>query len=276
MTTMAATAVPSNRRILIVAALAAKAAVLLLLLSSALIWPDLSGIKGKASTARLIVYPIGAMVLPLWWFAIGWTRSRLHQTFPRHADLLITLPWLIDLIGNRLNLFDTITWWDDLMHLLLWALLTAGVLTAFAPRGLSRVLTTMVALGFGATAAVIWEVGEYLAFVRHSSELQTRRTPTPSATSPSAPWALSWPASPSSRYDAPEAASPIRTTAGGGSSLHCQAGKPARHRGGIPLGRFLVSLVVREPVGAEPHPDAPGRHQRSVRSRIARSQKPKG
>ncbi|MDX6241505.1 MAG: hypothetical protein QOG10_6329, partial [Kribbellaceae bacterium] len=103
---MAATAVPSNHRILMIAALAAKAALIVLLLS-ALIWPDLSGIKGKASTARLIVYPIGAMVLPLWWFAIGRTRSRLHQTFPRHADLLITLPWLIDLIGNRLNLFDT-------------------------------------------------------------------------------------------------------------------------------------------------------------------------
>jgi hypothetical protein len=56
------------------------------------------------------------------------------------------LPWLIDLIGNRLNLFDTISW-DDPMHLLLWALLTSGVLAAFTPRGLSRGLTTMVALG---------------------------------------------------------------------------------------------------------------------------------
>jgi hypothetical protein len=177
MTTMAASAVPSNRPILRIASLAAKAALLLLLLS-ALIWPDLSGIKGKASTARLIVYPIAAMVLPLWWFAIGRTRSRLHHAFPRQADLLITLPWVIDLIGNRLNLFDTINWWDDLMHFLLWALLTAGVLTAFAPRGLSRGLTTMVALGFGATAAVIWEVGEYVAFVRHSPELQTAYTDT--------------------------------------------------------------------------------------------------
>jgi hypothetical protein len=69
--------------------------------------------------------------------------------------------------------FDTISWFDDLMHFLLWALLTVGVLTVFAPRGLSRGLTTMVALGFGATAAVIWELGEYVAVVRHSSELQT-------------------------------------------------------------------------------------------------------
>jgi len=159
------------------AALLAKAALFILLLT-ALIWPDLSGIKGKASTARLVVYPIGALVLPLWWFAYGRAKSQLHKAFPWRADLLITLPWLIDLLGNRLNLFDTITWWDDAMHFILWALLTTGALTAFAPRALTRGLTAFVALGFGATAAVIWELGEYVAFVRHSPELQTAYTDT--------------------------------------------------------------------------------------------------
>jgi hypothetical protein len=145
------------------------------LLLSALIWPDLSGIKGKASTARLIVYPIGGMVLPLWW----WTRTKLRRhTFPWHADLLMTLPWLIDLVGNRFNLFDTVSWWDDAMHFVLWAFLTAGVLLAFAPGDLSRALTVFTALGFGTTAAVIWEVGEYVTFVRSSPELQTAYTDT--------------------------------------------------------------------------------------------------
>ncbi|TDU90314.1 hypothetical protein EV138_3899 [Kribbella voronezhensis] len=176
---MVARTVPSitGPAVLRYAALAAKVALFALLLS-ALIWPDLSGIKGKASTARLIVYPIGALVLPLWWFAYGRARSKLHKVFPWSADLLMTLPWLVDLIGNRLNLFDTISWWDDAMHFVLWALLTAGVLTAFAPRSLTRALTVFVALGFGATAAVIWELGEYVAFVRHSPELQTAYTDT--------------------------------------------------------------------------------------------------
>lgn len=62
-------------------ALLAKAMLFLLLLT-ALIWPDLSGIKGKASTARLVVYPIGAMLLPLWWLAYGRTKSKLHKAFP--------------------------------------------------------------------------------------------------------------------------------------------------------------------------------------------------
>lgn len=175
---MVATSVPTRTAGWVpYAALAAKAALFLLLLT-ALIWPDLSGIKGKASTARLVVYPIGAMVLPLWWWAYGRTRSKLYKRFPWTADLLMTLPWFIDLVGNRLNLFDTVPWWDDAMHFVLWGFLTAGVLLAFAPRPLSRGLTAFVALGFGATAAVVWEVGEYYAFIRHSTELQSAYTDT--------------------------------------------------------------------------------------------------
>jgi hypothetical protein len=177
MTTVTAKATTKRPSWIRYGAWAAKALLFALLLS-ALIWPDLSGIKGKASTARLIVYPIGAMVLPLWWLAYGRTRSKLHSTFPWAADLFMTLPWLVDLIGNRLNLFDTVDWWDDAMHFVLWAFLTAGVLLAFAPRNLSRALTTLVALGFGATAAVSWEIGEYYAFVRHSPELRTAYTDT--------------------------------------------------------------------------------------------------
>jgi hypothetical protein len=179
MTTMVATTAPARAKAdrTKYAALLAKVALFALLLT-AIIWPDLSGIKGKASGARLVVYPLGALVLPLWWFAYGRTRSKLHKAFPWRADLLITLPWLVDLLGNRFNLFDTINWWDDAMHFILWALLTAGALIAFAPRDLTRGLTTFVALGFGATAAVIWELGEYVAFVRHSPELQTAYTDT--------------------------------------------------------------------------------------------------
>ncbi|NUR98114.1 MAG: hypothetical protein HOV67_23020 [Kribbellaceae bacterium] len=170
MTTMA---IPLPRRTnwIRYAALAVKLLLFGLLLA-ALIWPDLSGIKTKASTARLIVYPIGGMVLPIWW----WLRRK--DRFPWAADLLMTLPWTLDLLGNRLNLFDTVNWWDDAMHFVLWAFLTAGVLLAFVPRTLSRPITTFVALGFGTTAAVVWELGEYITFVRTSPELQTAYTDT--------------------------------------------------------------------------------------------------
>lgn len=161
-------------------------ALLLVLLASALIAPDLAGVKEKAGTARLMVYPLGGVVIPLWWFAYGRraSRERLDRSggsagYPWLADLLVTLPWSLDLVGNRLGLFDSVSWWDDMMHLLNWLLLTAGVLLAWAPRpAVSRGLMVMVGLGFGATAAVVWELGEYVAFVRHSSELTTAYTDT--------------------------------------------------------------------------------------------------
>lgn len=46
------------------------------------------------------------------------------------------------------------------------------------PPCLSRALTVFVALGFGSTATVVWEIGEYVAFVRSSPELQTAYTNT--------------------------------------------------------------------------------------------------
>ena len=171
-------------RVLRVLDVAVKVA-LVALLVSALVFPDLSGIKGKASTARLVVYPLGALAVPLWWGLYGRRRAgRAGQAggraagFPWLADLLVSLPWFLDLLGNRLDLFDTVPWWDDAMHFLNWLLLTAGVLLAWAPRGVSRGVVVMCALGFGVSAALLWELGEYVAFVRNSPELGTAYTDT--------------------------------------------------------------------------------------------------
>jgi hypothetical protein len=157
------------------------------LLLSALIFPDLSGVKEKAGTARLVVYPLGLLVVPLWWWLYGRRRAeraassgarRNGPGFPWTADLLVSLPWLLDLLGNRFNLFDTGDWWDDWMHFLNWLLLTAGVLLAWSARGVSRGVVVMCAVGFGLTAALLWELGEYFAFIRTSPELTTAYTDT--------------------------------------------------------------------------------------------------
>jgi hypothetical protein len=155
---------------------------LVVLLLFALLLPDLAGTKGKAAGARLVVYPLGMLAIPLWWWAYGRRRALRHggeARFPWAADLLVTLPWFLDTLGNRLNLFDTVSWFDDAMHFVNWLLLTAGVLLAWAPRRtVSRGLVVMSGLGFGVTAAVAWEVGEYAAFLRGSPELLTAYTDT--------------------------------------------------------------------------------------------------
>lgn len=104
--------------------------------------------------------------MPVWWWLRG-RRAWAGRTFPWGADLLVTLPWLSDLLGNRLDFFDTVIWWDDASHFAHWLLLTAGVLLAWAPgRRTGAGVVVMVALGFGTTAAVLWELGEYAAFLR--------------------------------------------------------------------------------------------------------------
>jgi hypothetical protein len=139
------------------------------LLAWAVLNPDLPQFSGKAFTGRAIAYPIALLLLPIGWWLFG--RSRM--AFPVVADILIGLPFLIDVVGNALNLYDSIEWWDDANHLVNWALHTAAValLLRIGPWG----YRTRVALAFcwAVTSAVLWEFAEYVTFVPGSSEAST-------------------------------------------------------------------------------------------------------
>jgi len=139
------------------------------LLAWAVLNPDLPQFSGKAFMARALVYPIGLVLLPIGWWLFG--RSRM--AFPVVADILIGLPFLIDVAGNALDLYDTIGWWDDANHLVNWALHTAAValLLRVGPWG----YRTRVALAFcwAVTTAVLWELAEFVTFVPGSPEAAT-------------------------------------------------------------------------------------------------------
>ena len=146
---------------------------LVILIGIAIAYPDLGNVRGKASGVRDIAYPLGALVVPaVWWF-----RWR-DRPYPWLGDALVTLPWFTDTLGNRLNLFDTVDSFDDWMHFVNWALLTAGVLILTLRQTASLRETIERALAFGVTAALGWEIAEYFAFIRHSSELKTAYTDT--------------------------------------------------------------------------------------------------
>lgn len=93
-------------------------------------------------------------------------------------DILVVLPFLIDTAGNAANLYDTIDWWDDANHFVNWAILTAafGQLLLRLPVG--PLSAAAIAIGFGAVTAILWEIGEYFAFIRNSPELDTAYTDT--------------------------------------------------------------------------------------------------
>src|SRR6187431_2112344 len=144
------------------------------LLAWAILNPDLPQFTGKAFTARAVVYPIGLVVLPIGWSLFG--RSRM--AFPVVADILLGLPFLIDVAGNALDLYDTIEWWDDANHLVNWALHTAGAALALSYLPLGRLNRFALGVGFGAVTAIGWELAEYVTFIRDSPELATAYTDT--------------------------------------------------------------------------------------------------
>ncbi len=124
---------------------------------------------------RALTYPIAALIVPVaWWFL---SRSR-RRDYPYALDVLLVLPFLIDVVGNATNLHDTIDWWDDLNHFVNWAILVAAFGQLLIRLRLDRWATAGLAVGFGAVTAVLWEFAEYFTFIRNSPELRTAYTDT--------------------------------------------------------------------------------------------------
>jgi hypothetical protein len=139
---------------------------LVLLLVLALLYPDQGNLRDKAAGMRAVGYPLISFTLPVLW----WTLWRERMSFPWVSDLLITITCFSDILGNRMDLYDTVLWFDDLMHFANTGLLAAAVILLTLRRdvGFGRVLER--ALAFGATAAIAWEVAEFFAFISKSTE----------------------------------------------------------------------------------------------------------
>src|SRR6478735_3815941 len=123
---------------------------------------------GKAFGWRLIGYSIAALIVPAIWAARG-----RRSAYPYAADILFVLPFLIDTIGNALDLYDTIDWWDDANHFVNWALLSSSVGVALLRTRLQPLVLFGLVAGFGGVTAILWELGEYFAFISNSPELAT-------------------------------------------------------------------------------------------------------
>jgi hypothetical protein len=143
------------------------------LLAFAVVRQDLPQFHGKSMTGRALGYPVAALVVPVVWWA--WRR---RPPYPHLVDMLVVAPFVVDMAGNAANLYDTISWWDDLNHFVNWAILTAGVAMLLRRTSLDRWPLFGIAVGFGAVSAIVWELLEYVTFIRNSPELQTAYTDT--------------------------------------------------------------------------------------------------
>ncbi len=134
---------------------------------------DLPQFEGKAFGARLVFYPAMMLSVPLVWAIVARQRGN-DPTIPWAGVAFIMEPFLVDVTGNTLNLYDAIPWWDDLNHFVNWGFMCfgIGILLRRASGVPAWAVGTMVA-GYGAILAIVWEVGEWYTFIRHGKELNT-------------------------------------------------------------------------------------------------------
>ena len=129
--------------------------------------------EGKAFGWRLVFYPIAAVVVPL-----GWWLAGRPPPYPYALDILLVSPFLVDVLGNTFDLYDSVSWWDDLNHFVNWALLSLAVGQLVLRFRVPRFEAFVLVIGVGAIAAILWELAEYIAFIRNSDELDTAYTDT--------------------------------------------------------------------------------------------------
>lgn len=134
--------------------------------------------EGKAFGARLVAYPVVMLLPPLvWWWAAR--RRGDVRPLPWAGFAFIASPFLVDVTGNTLNLYDTVSWWDDVNHFVNWILLCFGI-GLLLERQVVRPVWVLVLLvtGIGSALAIGWEVSEWWTFIRHGTELDTAYTDT--------------------------------------------------------------------------------------------------
>lgn len=139
---------------------------LVLLLLLAMLDPDGSNLRNKAAEARAIGYPLVSFTIPVIWL-LAWKE---RASFPWLADLLVTLTCFTDILGNRMDLYDNIVWFDDLMHFANTGMIAAAVILLSLHHSVPRHRVVERALAVGATAAISWEIAEYYAFISGHAE----------------------------------------------------------------------------------------------------------
>jgi hypothetical protein len=129
--------------------------------------------EGKGFGARLVAYPLLMLLVPALWVIVGRVRGR-PRPVPWAACALLMTPFLVDVTGNTLDLYDSVGWWDDANHFVNWFLLCAGIgLLLLRLVKASAGVVGWLVVGIGALLAILWELAEWYTFIRHGTELTT-------------------------------------------------------------------------------------------------------
>jgi hypothetical protein len=142
-------------------------------LAAASFVPNLEQFEGKGFGARLVAYPLMMLILPFGFWL--WARRQTPvPDAPWDAYAFVWAPFLIDVTGNTLDLYDSVVWWDDANHFVNWFLLSAGIGLVLSRSSLTQPWALgWLTLGIGALLAIVWELGEWFTFIRFGTELET-------------------------------------------------------------------------------------------------------
>ena len=130
--------------------------------------PAWANLEGKAPVARAVVFPLLVLAVPAFWAATGRATA-----YPWVADILVTLACLADVVGNRLDLYDEVAWFDDAMHLVSTAVVSGVFVVLTVSRRAPAFEITHAAIAAGLSASLAWELFEYGSFLTRSTEWTT-------------------------------------------------------------------------------------------------------
>jgi hypothetical protein len=112
--------------------------------------------RGKAMRIRAVGYAAGLGLVPAVWLS-----QSHHRPYPAGADLAVSVPLMIDAVGNTIGVYDDARL-DDLVHGVNAGVLSALFGAVISPHVRSRTTATVATIAFGAVGELLWEVMEYI------------------------------------------------------------------------------------------------------------------
>lgn len=120
---------------------------------------DVQNLAGKGMGFRAPLFVGVLFVLP------AVSKLKKWKKYPHMADIFITLPFLLDTVGNYLGLFNSFTYFDDLLHLLNWAFFIIAFHLLNPNKCKSYLFSFLLGAGLGALLIVVWELLEWLVSI---------------------------------------------------------------------------------------------------------------
>ena len=116
--------------------------------------PQFEG-KGMAFRAPFFLLPMAAV-------PVGWRLRGRREPYPHLGDALIISPFLVDTLGNAFNFYNSYAVTDDVLHVVNWVLLVAGITLLLLRTPMNRFAVWALGYGIGGLAIIWWEAAEWL------------------------------------------------------------------------------------------------------------------